>query len=138
MSLEIRTPSATLNITTFCDGAMPLDRSRDFSIRQGRAVEGDDWPVFGDGKEQPSTIQWRLTLKRGTTRAWQRQAIEALDAYARVATSIYTIPDDREVTVRAGRVTQESPTETSYALVLTFWPASAAAAAPVAPDTGVY
>lgn len=138
VSLEIRTAQGTLNVTALCEGAMPLDRAREFAVRQGRAAESGVWQVFGDGLEQPSTLQWRVTLKRGTTRAWQRQAIDTLEAWCRAATSIYNIPDGRENLVRVGHVTQESPTEESYALVLTFWPSQAQAAAPATADTGVY
>lgn len=138
MSLEIRTAQGTLNVASLCEGAMPLDRTRDFSLRQGRAVEGNGWGVFGDGLEQPGVIQWRVTLKRKTTRAWQRWAIDTLEAWCRAATSIYNIPEGREDLVHTGHVTQESPTEESYALVLTFWPSGARAAAPAVPDTGVY
>lgn len=138
MSLEIRTPTATLNIAAFCEGAMPLDRTREYGVRMGRAAESDVWGKFGDEKENPTVIQWRVTLKRGLTRKQQQDAKDVIAAYCRAATSIYVIPDQRETAVTWGAITAESVTETAYAYTLTFYPASAQSSVPVTPDTGVY
>jgi hypothetical protein len=138
VSLEIRTPSGTLPVTAFCEGAMPLSRTRTFAARQGRAGESDVWQVFGDRMENPSEIKWQVTLKRDLTRDEQRDAMDTIRAFARAATSIYVIPDQRETAVTWGEVTQESPTEKAYTLELTFYPAGASSVPAVSPDTGVY
>ncbi|MFB9994070.1 hypothetical protein ACFFLM_19105 [Deinococcus oregonensis] len=138
MSLEIRTPTATLDISSLCDGAMPMDRGRSYGVRLGRAPESDVWQTFGDRRENPSTIQWRLTLKSDTTRAWQRNAINTIQAFCAAAISVYNIPDQREDGVTWGEVTQESPTEDSYVLQLTFYPVGPVSISTITPDTGVY
>lgn len=138
VSLEIRTPTATLNIAAFCEGAMPLDRAREYGVRMGRAAESEVWGKFGDGRENPSAVQWRVILKRNLTRQQQRAAIAQIRAFCRAASSIYVIADQELTAVTWGEVTAESPTELSYTLTLTFYPASAASAVPVTPDTGVY
>lgn len=99
----------------------PGDRPRTYALSQGRAVEGDEWGVFGDGREQPSTLTLSLTLKRRTTRAWQRQAIDELEALALDAVALQNLYDGCEYALREARVTQERPTERSYVIELTLW-----------------
>ncbi|MFC4426199.1 hypothetical protein [Deinococcus navajonensis] len=101
------------------------ERQRSYALSQGRAPEGGNWGVFGDGLEQPSVMTLRIELKRtteaGITRAWQRTAIEQLQAACLDAVAWQNLFDEREYALRQARLTLESPTETSYFVELTFW-----------------
>lgn len=124
MSFEVVLRSGEVfDLAARAEAIQLLDRARLYAITHGRAVEGPNWGVFGDGLEQPSQIRLRLYLDKNLRERWQqRMTIEAIEAAISQASVLRNIADLREYAVQGGHVTQESPTERSYVLELTFWP----------------
>lgn len=131
MSFEVVTRTGTVvPLSTWVNGIEFQPRQRAYAITHGRAVDAPNWGVFGDGLEQPSTVQLRVHIDpaRYPSRAAQRQAIEAIDDVITQGAVLRNIPDLREYAVFGGRITSEAPTEKSYWLELTFWPTQRRAA----------
>lgn len=104
-------------------------RRREYNLQYRQGVQGDAWGTAGDGHERATLASITVELKRGETRAWQRQAIEELHALCLQTVAWQNLHDQREYAVNQARVTDETPDESlhTYFITIVFWEKGGAA-----------